>query len=110
MKRLFALAMVLAALLAARHAWSQEPEAPPPEAPDEKAQAEERFYKGLRLFREQLWDAALAEFLESRAMHATRAATRNAALCLRKLGRFDEALDLFEAMLREFPPASAEER
>jgi hypothetical protein len=82
---------------------------PQPEL-DRKAQAEARFYKGLRLFREQLWDPALAEFLESRALHNTRAATRNAALCLRKLGRSDEALDLFESMLREFPSLTAEER
>jgi hypothetical protein len=127
MKCFFALAVLFAALLGSSRAACDEPppptaEPPPPAtepsppAPDadpsaqKKAQAEARFYKGLQLFREQLWDAALAEFLESRTLHATRAATRNAALCLRKLGRFDEALDLLDALLREFPTLSPEER
>jgi len=29
--------------------------------------------------------------------------TKNLAICLRKVGRFDEALDMFEALLRDFP-------
>ncbi|MFP6683238.1 MAG: PEGA domain-containing protein, partial [Polyangiaceae bacterium] len=44
---------------------------------------------------------ALELYLRSRALHATVASTLNAAVCLRKLGRFDEALDLCETLLIE---------
>ena len=37
-------------------------------------------------------------------------ATKNAAICLRKVGRFDEALDLFEALLRDFPDLAQSDR
>ena len=47
--------------------------------------------------------AALAEFLRSRQLHATRGNTQNAAVCLRELDRYDEALDLFEILLVDFP-------
>jgi hypothetical protein len=106
-------ALVLGAPRAA--AQTSADEAPPtddaPEAVSEpRAKAEERFYRGLRLFRDQLWDAALAEFLESRALYPTRAATRNAALSLRRLGRFDEALAMFETLVDEFPDMPEAER
>jgi len=68
------------------------------------------FEKGIALFEEESWDAALVEFLRSREVYATRAATKDAALCLRKLHRFDEALDLFQALLHEFPALPAEDR
>jgi hypothetical protein len=74
-------------------------------AVDARAQAEAHFYRGLALFKDAAWDGALAEFLESRRLHPTRAATRNAALCLKNLHRFDEALDLFDAVAREFGAA-----
>ena len=61
------------------------------------------FKAGLDHFDRQEWSAALAEFLRSRELYPTRAATKNAAVCLRKEGRFDEALDLYEALLRDFP-------
>jgi hypothetical protein len=68
------------------------------------------FEKAIALFEEESWDAALVEFLRSREVYATRAATKDAALCLRKLHRFDEALDLFQALLKEFPTLPAEDR
>jgi hypothetical protein len=68
------------------------------------------FEKGIALFEEESWDAALVEFLRSREVYATRAATKDAALCLRKLHRFDEALELFQALIREFPALPAEDR
>jgi hypothetical protein len=73
-------------------------------------EARQHFEKGIALFEEESWDAALVEFLRSRELFATRAATKDAALCLRKLNRFDEALDLFQALLREFPSLPAEDR
>lgn len=68
------------------------------------------FEKGIALFEEESWDAALVEFLRSREVYATRAATKDAALCLRKLHRFDEALELFQALIREFPALPVEDR
>jgi len=55
------------------------------------------------LFDKKVWDAALVEFLSSREAYATRSNTQNAAICLRNLNRFDEALDMFEALGKEFP-------
>ncbi len=85
------------------------PEAPPdataPAQPDpaNKPAAEEAFKKGLSLLGEEAWAAALAEFLRSRELFPTRTATNNAAVCLRKLKRFDESLDMYVTLLREFP-------
>jgi PEGA domain-containing protein len=69
---------------------------------DRKSEAEVRFYKGKKLSAEGAWSAALAEFQASRKLYANESATRGAAVCLRRLARFDEALDLFEIALREF--------
>ncbi len=86
---------------------------PPPPAGEEgapkqvdaaaKADAEAHFKKGLVLLGEEAWAAALAEFLRSREIFPTRTATNNAAVCLRKLKRFDESLDMYVTLLREFP-------
>jgi len=52
------------------------------------------------------WSAALAEFLKAREIYPTRSATKNAAICLRKENRFDEALDMFEGLERDYPDLS----
>ncbi len=82
--------------------------APPSEAT--KAEARIHFEKGLRLLQEEAWAAALAEFLISRELFPTRSATTNAAVALRKLQRFDEALDMYEVLLRDFANVPAGER
>jgi len=63
--------------------------------------------RGIRLLREQAWAPALAEFLLSRGLYPTRVATNNAGIALQRLERYDEALDMFETLLRDFkvPPA-----
>src|SRR5688572_6554509 len=71
--------------------------------PAARTQAETHFKKGLELLQEEAWAAALAEFLRSRELFPTRTATNNAAVCLRKLKRFDESLDMYATLLREFP-------
>ncbi len=65
--------------------------------------AREHFGRGVALFADEAWDAALVEFMKSRALFPTRNATKNAAICLRQLHRFDEALDMFELLVTEFP-------
>src|SRR5262245_692331 len=86
------------------------PAATPTEASDVKARAKEHFDKGLALLRDGAWEAALAEFLRSRELHPTKGNTQNAAVCLRNLRRFDEALEMSEKLLSEFTDWSAEER
>jgi hypothetical protein len=76
----------------------------------QRIDARKSFVKGLSLMKEESWDAALVEVLRSRARYPTRAATNNAAVCLHKLRRFDEALDMFESFLRDFTNIPLAER
>jgi hypothetical protein len=46
--------------------------------------------------------AALVEFQRSRALFPTRGNTLNAAIALQRLGRFDEALELYSSLPRDF--------
>jgi hypothetical protein len=86
------------------------PTAPPTATDAKKDEAKARFERGMTLFDKKVWDAALVEFLESRAAFPTRSNTQNAAICLRNLNRFDEALDMFEALVKEFPALSPTDR
>jgi hypothetical protein len=109
---LLTIAIVLICLGASSLAVAADPE-PAPNSPSADAKREDaraHFEKAISLFEEESWDAALVEFLRSRELYATRAATKDAALCLRKLHRFDEALDLFQALLREFAALPADDR
>lgn len=94
------------------------PEAAPPEPPpDPAAQAEitakeearKHFDQGLALFDRGSLDAAFPEFEKSISIYPTRAAIKNAALCLRRLNRFAEAVDMNERLLA-FPGVSDEEK
>ena len=108
-RRLACLAVLASCVAASTAAFGQGSPPPEPAAADAKerarGQAQDRFFRGLELFEAQQWDAALAEFLESRRLHPTRAATRNAGLCLRNLHRYAEAFELFDQALRAFGAA-----
>ncbi|KYF78443.1 hypothetical protein BE17_18175, partial [Sorangium cellulosum] len=65
-------------------------------------EARAHFERGLALYRQGAWEASLAEFLASRQVYPTWSATSSAALCLQELRRYDEALALFETLLRDF--------
>jgi hypothetical protein len=86
--------------------------APPQAPPDAKAEAVAHFNEGLALYDEGAWAAALAEFLEARRLYPLRNAGYQAALCLEKLQRYDEALEQLEGVLRVFgetmPPSARE--
>jgi PEGA domain len=97
------------ALASAQPAPSTSVSSTPPAAP-KKDEARKHFEEGLSHFDRGEWSAALAEFLTSRSLFATRAATKDAAICLRKEGRFDEALDMWDALEREFPDLAPEDR
>lgn len=68
---------------------------------DKKAEAEAHLNKGNELFDRGDFGAALAEFLLARRLHPLWKATYNAGIGLEKLRRYDEALDMFEDVLRE---------
>ncbi|WP_437631480.1 PEGA domain-containing protein [Sorangium sp. So ce854] len=95
---------------------AEPPDAAPAEAPDDStggadaARARAHFEHGVALLRANDWAAALGEFLLSRRLYPTPKATNNAAVCLRELGRFDEALEMVESLLAEFPALSPEVR
>jgi hypothetical protein len=62
--------------------------------------AKELFRQGVVLFQSGQVEEALKLFMQSRAHVSSSRNTINAALCLEQLGRFDEALELFEEALR----------
>ncbi len=63
------------------------------------AEAKRLFEQGNALRRTGEWQRALDFFLESRRLRASVPNTINAAVCLEQLGRFDEALELYESIL-----------
>jgi hypothetical protein len=77
---------------------------------DVREEARSHFDLGLLHFDHGEWSAALAEFLRARELYPTRSATKNAALCLHKESRFDEALDMFESLERDYPDLSPTDR
>jgi len=81
-------------------------------APNEanKEEAKTRFKRGVQLYTEGAFEAALAEFLRSRELYATRSNRTNVGYALKKLKRFDEALDALEAVQKDFPDGTQEER
>jgi len=85
--------------------WAQTA-APPSAAADDadkrKEEAKLRFQRGLELVQNESWDAALAEFLASRKLFPTRVALKNAALSLRQLKRYVEALAMYNELLASF--------
>jgi hypothetical protein len=72
------------------------------DAAERERQATEHFMRGVKLTQEKAWDAALAEFEESIRLLPKKSAVRNAAICLRELGRYDEALLMWERLVSEF--------
>jgi PEGA domain len=105
-----AVLVVIAALAPGAPAFADDPPPPPAadtadkkaaDAADKKAEARAHFDKARALAESGSWSAALAEFLASRRLYATWGNTLGAASSLQKLGRFDEALDLFEILLKE---------
>ena len=92
-------ASVVASRAAAQSATAPAGAASSPDA-DPKAEAKAHFEKARALAENGAWPAAAAEFLASRRLYATWGNTLGAASSLVKLQRFDEALDLFEILLK----------
>ena len=99
--------VVLGLLLVARSASAQTGT----ETDDQKkVQARAFFESGLGHFDKGEMSAALADFLRSRELFPTRTATINAAICLRKEGRAEQALELDEDVLRTYPDLEGKDR
>ena len=104
-----ALLLVLGALVASAPAAAQRAQRRPAAA-DAHGQAKAHFTRGVAHADRGEWDAALVEFLRSRELFPTPKNTYNAAVCLRRLQRFDEALEMYESLFRDFSGVPAEER
>lgn len=76
--------------------------APAADAAKQKSEAQAHFERGLALADKGAYEPALAEYRRSVELYPTRAAMKNAAVCLRWLKRHDEALDQYEALFRTF--------
>ncbi len=87
---------------------------PPDQAPSGGSAAHDEarahFLQGLARSSANDWEGALASFRRSLTLYPTRAAWKNAALCLERMGRFDEAMEALEALEEHFPQFSEEER
>jgi hypothetical protein len=84
---------------------SVDASATPPAAPDAasaKAEAVVHFERGIALYDQGAWAAALAEFLAARRLYPLRNAVYRSGLCLEKLQQYDEALLEFESVLRDY--------
>ncbi|MBK9260965.1 MAG: PEGA domain-containing protein [Polyangiaceae bacterium] len=79
-----------------------EPVAPEVSAAELKERARARFDRGRELYANQAWAAALAEFLEARKLYPTWSATSWSAQCLKNLARFDEAFDMYAALVNDY--------
>ena len=99
-------------LFISSRAFAQPAPVTPPAAPSESQQDDARnhFALGLAHFDREEWPAALVEFLKSRELFPSKGNTKNAAICLRKVGRYDESLNMFETLLRDFPDVSPTDR
>jgi hypothetical protein len=95
----------LCALLTSSEALAQGP--PPGE--DALARAKEDFRKGVVLFGSGDVELALEYFQRSRAAFPSKQNTLDMALCLDKLGRHDEALELYQEALASFSRDFSEE-
>ncbi|MCU0655967.1 MAG: PEGA domain-containing protein [Polyangiaceae bacterium] len=82
-----------------------------PPAPAALEAAKDFFRKGNAEMEAGNHERALEYFLQSRAQVPSIANTNNAGLALERLGRLDEALQLYEELLQTFAPSlSSEER
>ena len=86
------------------------PSGKPPNAPasPEDAQARAHFKAGSEYFKNGDYREAYDEFRKAMALKKTRAVMGSVASSLQQLSRYDEALDLYEEMLRDYPNTPAE--
>ena len=69
-----------------------------------KEGAKTHFLAGIERMKTEAWDAALAEFEAAISLYPTSNTRKNAAICLTKLARWDEALVQWQLRLKDFGP------
>ena len=97
-------AVAAALVFATTRAAAQQPEPPvaPPAIDEAKlAEAKQLFLQGNELRKTGDFERALSYYLKSRALVRSVPNTLNAAICLDQIGRYDEALELYEELLTE---------
>lgn len=75
-------------------------------APADSDAAREHFDRGTAYFDKQQWREALGEYTKAMDLRRTAALMVNAALCMKFLGQYEDALDMLNAAMREFPGMS----
>jgi hypothetical protein len=73
-----------------------------PDAAERLKEAKDLFRKGVTLLQAGDVEAALAYFLRSRDAMPSSQNTVDAAICLERLGRYDEALEMYEELVTTF--------
>lgn len=102
-KLVVAITAVALASAAGGPARAQAPQAPTGQGDaGALAIAKERFREGVALIGTGDFEAALDRFLRSRAAFPSSKNTLNAALCMDRLGRFDQALEMYEEVASRF--------
>lgn len=71
-------------------------------ADERKKVALELFNAGLALYDEEAWSGAAVKLDASYELFHTRNALKNAAYCYKQLQRYDDALDRYETLLRDY--------
>ncbi|MBW2529076.1 MAG: PEGA domain-containing protein [Deltaproteobacteria bacterium] len=97
--------MALAPLLATPAAAQPAPEgatSPGATSPGVVAHAKELHRQGLAMLESGDWERALEYFRRSRALYPSTQNITNEAICLHRLGRFDEALEVYEILLTQY--------
>jgi tetratricopeptide (TPR) repeat protein len=94
---------VLVVLLLVGKAGAAPPERRAAPADEADAKARAHFKRAGEHFVKEDWRAALDEYREVLALTKNRAAMRAAAICLRQLEQYDEALEMYEELHRLFP-------
>src|SRR5262245_51401146 len=113
MKRALAAVALLAVVTAPVHARAAGADGETPKtevSKNDKDEARARFERGLGFYRQKQLEAALAEFLRSRKLYPTRAASFNTARVYKELGRYDEALEALESIPKQFPDLSGTDK
>jgi tetratricopeptide (TPR) repeat protein len=101
--------VLVAGLLAARAAEASPPKASAGDVAagdTRKTDARARFERGVGLFMDGNYESALVEFRTSIHDYPTRTTAVNIAVCLRKLGRYDEEQEALQALEASFPATS----
>ncbi len=76
--------------------------APPSREGSSLGDAKDLFLRGLALLDAGDYERALDYFLQSKELYPSSKNTANAAICLDKLGRYDEALEMYEQLVTEY--------